>query len=63
MLCIRQSIHRSISGLIVKRFSINSHYEKSRNEKMRSMGILFILGTIVEEECFTDRALDVAYKK
>lgn len=37
------------------------HYEKSRNEKMRSMENPFKFGTIVEAEYFTDRVNEVAY--
>ena len=36
-------------------------YEKSRNEKIRSMENPFKFGTIVEEEYFTDRVEEVAY--
>lgn len=39
------------------------HYEKIRNEKMRSMENPFKFGTIVEEEYFTDRVKEVAYIK
>ena len=39
------------------------HYEKSRNEKIRSMENPFKFGTIVEEEYFTDRVKEVAYIK
>ena len=35
------------------------HYEKSRNENMRSMENPFKFGTIVEEEYFTDRVKEV----
>ena len=39
------------------------HYEKSRNEYLRSMENPFKFGTIVEEEYFTDRVKEVAYIK
>lgn len=37
------------------------HYEKSRNEKIRSMENPFKFGTIVEAGYFTDRVTEVAY--
>lgn len=39
------------------------YYEKSRNEKKRSMENPFKFGTIVEAEYFTDRVDEVAYIK